>query len=126
MGIGGAGTKRFVRTGGRYGVGSALVLGCLVIGGAALAQEPRTEYRGTSAQQMACTPDVFRLCWSEVPDVGRIVACLKSNRAQLSSDCRAVFAPAASRFASRNTFRGRRHLTDEQRHARRLSSRHER
>src|SRR5712692_2206884 len=61
MGIGGAGTKRFVRTGGRYGVGSALVLGCLVIGGAASAQEPRTEYRGTSAQQMACTPDVFRL-----------------------------------------------------------------
>jgi hypothetical protein len=27
------------------------------------------EYRGTLEQQMACTPDVFRLCGAEIPDV---------------------------------------------------------
>jgi hypothetical protein len=49
------------------------------------------EYRGTWEQQMACTPDVWRLCGSEVPDVGRIVACLRQNTPQLSNGCRAVF-----------------------------------
>jgi hypothetical protein len=49
------------------------------------------EYRGTYAQQMACTPDVFRLCGSEIPDVGRIVACLRQNEQQLGAPCKAVF-----------------------------------
>jgi len=34
------------------------------------------EYRGTAEQQMACTPDVWRLCGAQIPDVDRIVrAC---------------------------------------------------
>ena len=49
------------------------------------------EYRGTWEQQMACTPDVWRLCGDAVPDVSRIVACLRANTPQLSSGCRAVF-----------------------------------
>ena len=49
------------------------------------------EYRGTWEQQMACTPDVWRLCSDQVPDVGRIVTCLRQNTPQLSSNCRAVF-----------------------------------
>lgn len=49
------------------------------------------EYRGTFAERMACTPDVFRLCSSEMPDVNRIVACLKQNEQQLGGPCRAVF-----------------------------------
>ncbi|UGY28652.1 hypothetical protein HU675_0018810 [Bradyrhizobium septentrionale] len=49
------------------------------------------EYRGTWEQQMACTPDVWRLCGDQVPDVQRIVACLRQNTPQLSSGCRAVF-----------------------------------
>ncbi|GEC16441.1 hypothetical protein NWI01_23330 [Nitrobacter winogradskyi] len=49
------------------------------------------EYRGTFAQRMACTPDVFRLCGSEIPDVARIVACLRHNQPQLGGPCRAVF-----------------------------------
>lgn len=43
--------------------------------GAVFAQE----YRGTEQQQMACTPDVWRLCSSQIPDVNRIVACLRAN-----------------------------------------------
>jgi hypothetical protein len=54
------------------------------------------EYRGTFAQQLACTPDVFRLCGDQIPDTNRIVACLRQNTALLSGDCRAVFESNAS------------------------------
>jgi hypothetical protein len=49
------------------------------------------EYRGTLQQQLACTPDVFRLCGEHIPDANRILACLQQNTAQLSASCRAVF-----------------------------------
>jgi hypothetical protein len=49
------------------------------------------EYPGTEAQQLACTPDTFRLCLTSVPSVSDIVACLKEHRDELSPDCRAVF-----------------------------------
>ena len=49
------------------------------------------EYRGTWEQQMACTPDVWRLCGSQIPDVNRIVGCLRQNTESLSGPCRAVF-----------------------------------
>jgi hypothetical protein len=52
--------------------------------GASLAQ-------GTRAQRIACTGDVWRLCSSAIPSVGRIVACLKRERARLSPGCQAVF-----------------------------------
>jgi hypothetical protein len=48
-------------------------------------------YKGTWEQQMACTPDVWRLCGSAIPDVDRIVACLRQNTPSLSDGCRAVF-----------------------------------
>ncbi|MGH6703067.1 MAG: hypothetical protein ACREC2_12330 [Bradyrhizobium sp.] len=54
------------------------------------------EYRGTPEQQLACTPDVFRLCGEQIPDATRIVACLRQNTAQLSGPCRAVFESNAS------------------------------
>jgi hypothetical protein len=40
---------------------------------------------------LACTPDVWRLCGGQIPDVNRIVACLRQNTPQLSDPCRAVF-----------------------------------
>ena len=49
------------------------------------------EHRGTFEQQMACTPDVLRLCGDRIPDENRIVACLQQNTPQLSDACRAVF-----------------------------------
>jgi hypothetical protein len=54
------------------------------------------EYRGTLEQQLACTPDVFRLCSEQMPDVNRIVGCLRQNTPQLSGPCRAVFESNAS------------------------------
>ena len=47
--------------------------------------------RGTLDQQIACTPDVWRLCSDQIPDVNRIVGCLRQNTPQLSAPCRAVF-----------------------------------
>ena len=54
------------------------------------------EYRGTLEQQLACTPDVFRLCGEHIPDANRIVACLRQNTPQLSGSCRAVFESNAT------------------------------
>ncbi|MDF0582713.1 hypothetical protein [Bradyrhizobium yuanmingense] len=71
----------------RIALGVVLAIGGIVAPGAAFAQE----YRGTMEQQMACTPDVWRLCSDQIPDVNRIVACLQQNTPQLSSGCRAVF-----------------------------------
>ncbi|MGA7807281.1 hypothetical protein [Bradyrhizobium sp.] len=59
--------------------------------GAPLSSALADENRGTMEQQMACTPDVWRLCGDRIPDVDRIVACLKQNVPQLSDGCRAVF-----------------------------------
>jgi hypothetical protein len=46
-------------------------------------------------QQRLCTPDVFRLCSAEIPDRGRITACMHHKRAQLSAECRSVFGKPA-------------------------------
>ena len=74
-----------------------IVLGlAIAIGGTAvIAPASSQEYRGTWEQQMACTPDVWRLCSELVPDVSRIVACLRQNTPQLSNGCRAVFESSA-------------------------------
>jgi hypothetical protein len=53
------------------------------------------EYRGTTDQQTACTPDVWRLCGAQIPDADRIVACLRRNTPRLSEPCRAVFETSA-------------------------------
>jgi hypothetical protein len=71
----------------RIALGVALAIGGMVAQGAAFAQENR----GTVEQQMACTPDVWRLCSDQIPDVNRITACLQQNTPQLSTACRAVF-----------------------------------
>ena len=45
----------------------------------------------TAEARAACTPDVFRLCASEIPNVTRIIGCMKRNRPKLSPKCQAVF-----------------------------------
>jgi hypothetical protein len=71
-----------------------IALGLVIAAASGIAiQTPASsdEYRGTFEQQLACTPDVWRLCGSQIPDVNRIVACLRQNTPQLSDGCRAVF-----------------------------------
>jgi hypothetical protein len=55
------------------------------------------QYRGTPEMQQACTPDVMRLCNAEIPDVGRITACMKRNRMNLSPACGTVFGVGVNR-----------------------------
>jgi hypothetical protein len=75
--------------------GAALFAGALLsITGALPAMS--AEYRGTQEQQQACTPDVMRLCSDSVPDVNRIVTCLRRNRSNLSPACGSVFGAASA------------------------------
>jgi hypothetical protein len=48
---------------------------------------------GTEEQRVACTPDVFRLCSSEIPNVDHILVCMTVKKASLSPACKAVFVP---------------------------------
>jgi hypothetical protein len=45
----------------------------------------------TPEQRRACTPDVYRLCAGEIPNVRAITSCLRRQKASLSEACRAVF-----------------------------------
>jgi hypothetical protein len=51
-------------------------------------------------QRRLCTPDVLRLCSSEIPDVERITACMHRQRANLSEGCRKVFGKPVDQSAS--------------------------
>ena len=99
----------------------AIAMGCgVTLQSTAFSQE----YRGTWEQQRACTPDVWRLCGEQIPDVDRIVACLRRNTPQLSSGCRAVFAQSDA--PSRREDRGygqRRYDRDQERYNRDYPSR---
>jgi hypothetical protein len=77
---------RFSATGSRTHLASAfgLVL-TLFTSGSALAD------LATPEQKKACTPDVYRLCPGEIPNVRAITACLRRQKASLSDACRAVF-----------------------------------
>jgi hypothetical protein len=50
------------------------------------------QHGGSAEDQLACTPDVYRLCASNIPDEDAITACLRAHKAQLSAGCKAVFS----------------------------------
>ncbi|MBR0848083.1 hypothetical protein JQ543_10060 [Bradyrhizobium diazoefficiens] len=52
--------------------------------------------QGTPEQRRACSPDVYRLCAGEIPNVRAITACLRRNRAGLSEACRIQFEQAGN------------------------------
>jgi hypothetical protein len=67
---------------------SALALGLLL---AVFAAGSASADLATPEQKRACTPDVYRLCAGEIPNVRAITACLRRQRSNLSDACRAVF-----------------------------------
>jgi hypothetical protein len=81
------------------------VRGLQLVAGVALcwALSPSTSQAFTQEdQRRLCTPDVMRLCSAEIPDVERITACMRRNKANLSEGCRSVFGkPAQSASAVR-------------------------
>jgi hypothetical protein len=58
----------------------------------AFANPSHGQQQGTPEQREACTPDAFRLCSDVIPDADKVTACLKTNRNQLSPDCKLVFS----------------------------------
>jgi hypothetical protein len=66
----------------------ALTLGLLL---ALFAAGSASAEPGTPEQKRARTPDVYRLCPGEIPNVRAITACLRRQKASLSEACRAVF-----------------------------------
>ena len=48
--------------------------------------------RGSAEDQLACTPDVYRLCAGNIPDEDAITECLREHKPQLSAGCRVVFS----------------------------------
>ena len=63
---------------------------------------------GTPEQRAACMGDAFRFCRDDIPNVGRIVACLRNNGSRLSEPCHQVmFADHAEADGSQPRFRSR-------------------
>jgi hypothetical protein len=58
---------------------------------AALAIAAGPAFAQSQEDQAACTPDVMRLCQQDIPDQGRIIACLVRSKLQLSPACSGVF-----------------------------------
>lgn len=56
----------------------------------------------TAEQRIACTPDVFRLCSSEIPNVDNIIACMMAKKASLSQACRVAIDTAMSKKTASN------------------------
>lgn len=75
---------------GRFALRTRVASACIAMMLAAYAI-PSTA--ATAEERAACTPDVFRLCSSDIPHVERIVACMKRERSKLSPACAAVFRP---------------------------------
>jgi hypothetical protein len=46
---------------------------------------------GTPQQRAACMGDAFRFCREDIPNVGKIEACLLQNRERLHPACQAQF-----------------------------------
>jgi hypothetical protein len=68
----------------------ATLFGTAVV--AALIAAPSVSYaQGTPEQRSACMGDAFRLCSSQIPNVAKITACMKSNFSKLSPGCKTVF-----------------------------------
>ena len=44
----------------------------------------------TARARQMCMGDAYRLCSAEIPNISRIVACMRRNKANLSPGCRAV------------------------------------
>ncbi len=85
-------------------------LALLLATGLAAAVASGESHAYTPEQQQACSPDAFRLCSAEIPDVDRITACMIRNKSQLSPQCRAFFRSGSepgdvAERSSRQSFR---------------------
>ena len=81
----------------RFSLCSRVASACIAI---VVASYVTPSAAATPEERVACTPDVVRLCSSDIPNVERIVACMKRERSQLSRECAAVVRTARSVYGS--------------------------
>jgi hypothetical protein len=81
----------------RYRIDRIATLFAIATISAALQSSPAFS---SEAQQM-CSGDAMRLCFSEIPDIPRITACMVRNKAHVSPGCRAVMDREAALAAAR-------------------------
>lgn len=65
---------------------------CLVSAAMLLPTFALAAHRHSLEDELACTPDVYRLCSAQVPDEDAIVKCLELNKPALSAGCKRVFS----------------------------------
>ncbi len=68
----------------------AALLAALIL--SAAAGPTRAADTGTSEERKACIPDVLKHCGDVIPDVDRIIACLREKLRDLIAACRVVVA----------------------------------
>ena len=83
--------------------------GLLLATALSVSVDPAAGQGYTPEQEQACTGDAFRLCSAEIPDVGRVTACMIAKKELLSPPCRVYFrqdpepSEAAAKPAGRPT-----------------------
>ncbi|HEX5432410.1 MAG TPA: hypothetical protein VFW83_10615 [Bryobacteraceae bacterium] len=70
-----------------FAVSSRVVAGLLLMLATA---GSASAFQGTPEQRKACTPDVYRLCAGDIPNVRAITACLQRHKGNLSPACRSA------------------------------------
>jgi hypothetical protein len=56
---------------------------------------------GTAEERAACMPEAFRLCSPYIPNVGKVIACLKEKKAELNPGCRKAVDTHSTETAGR-------------------------
>jgi hypothetical protein len=77
----------------RFSLRGRIASACIAI---VIASQVTPSAAATTEERAACTPDVLRLCSSDIPNVERVVACMKRERSKLSPGCAAVVRTARS------------------------------
>lgn len=67
--------------------------------------------QGTSEQRSACTPDVFRLCSTFIPNADEITTCLRKRNAELSDACKTAIQVQVKQMPSVGGGNGARNRT---------------
>lgn len=66
-----------------------------LLGGAiALAAILPASAQGTATERMACMSDAMAFCGADIPNEGRIEACLRRNQMRISAACQGVLGPS--------------------------------
>ena len=74
-----------------------LAISVVMAGSGALLASGAQAFEITAEQREACMGDALRLCGSEIPDVDRVLVCMRAKKSQVSAHCRATIPKAVVR-----------------------------